>query len=228
MIRVSALGGRAVVDLDAAEKLGRIDKIILDPDGRQVAGFVVSRGSSLFNSGTDTVLPASSVHAIGPDAVTVRVSKGAAAETAPLDTLPRVSDLVGRKVVSEEGRFLGTVDDILVDEADGRIVGYALAGSGPAGKLGSMVAGDRKDEQTPYLRAEADLRAGVDLIVAPENAVSRDWALLGPSVDETAPVTDSPVRRWVDTTSSLRGPTQWVRSGRGAGDPLAIKPGGDL
>ena len=39
MIRATELGGRAVVDMDAAEKLGKIDKVILDPDGRRVAGF---------------------------------------------------------------------------------------------------------------------------------------------------------------------------------------------
>ncbi|MEX2272443.1 MAG: PRC-barrel domain-containing protein [Vicinamibacterales bacterium] len=225
MIRISALGGRAVVDLDAAEKLGSIDKIILDPEGRHVAGFVVSHGSSLFNSGTDTILPASSVHAIGPDAVTVRVSRSAA-ETAPLDDLPRVSDLVGRKVVSEEGRFLGTVDDVLVDETDGRIVGYTLSDGGPAGKLGEMISGERKDNPTPYLRADANLRAGQDLIVAPEDAVSRDWALLGRPVEENAPVTDSSARRWVDTTAD-RGPTQWVRSARDRKDLSAIKPIGE-
>ncbi len=58
MIRATELGGRAVVDMDAAEKLGKIDKVILDPDGRRVAGFVVSRGSSLLSSGTHVTLPA--------------------------------------------------------------------------------------------------------------------------------------------------------------------------
>ena len=228
MIRVSALGGRAVVDLDAAEKLGKIDKIILDPDGRQVAGFVISKGSSLFNSGTDTVLPASSVHAIGPDAVTVHVTPDAPAEAVRLDDLPRVSDLVGRKVVSDEGRFLGTVDDVLVDETDGRIVGYALTDSGPGGRLGDLMSGERKDQQAPYLRAEANLRAGQDLIVAPEDALSRDWALLGHPVDESAAASGTPVRRWTDTVPRERSTGQWVRGDNSRRDPNAIKTGDRL
>jgi sporulation protein YlmC with PRC-barrel domain len=223
MIRISALAGRAVVDLDAAEKLGKIDKIILDPDARLVAGFVVSRGSSLFNPGDDTVLPASAVHAIGPDAVTVHRSAPAAAGT-PLDGLPRVSDLVGRKVVSEEGRFLGRVDDVLVDETDGRILGYALddRDTGLRGMV-SPDRPDRKDRQTPYLRADANLRAGEDLIVAPESAVGHDWALLGRSIDEAgrAAPASGPVR-WTDTAAGA-GATPWVRDP----DPMT-RSGGDL
>ena len=74
MIRATELGGRAVVDVDAAEKLGKIERVVLDPDARHVAGFVVSRGSSLFNAGEHLMLAASCVHAIGPDAVTVHGS----------------------------------------------------------------------------------------------------------------------------------------------------------
>jgi uncharacterized protein YrrD len=37
MIRATELSGRPVIDIDAAEKVGVIDKIILDPDGRKVA-----------------------------------------------------------------------------------------------------------------------------------------------------------------------------------------------
>lgn len=226
MIRVSELDGRAVVDLEAAEKLGKIDKVILDPDGRQVAGFVVSRGSSLFNSGTDTVLPASSVHAIGPDAVTVRVTAGAGAGDLHLDDLPRVSDLVGRKVVSEEGRFLGTVDDVLVDETDGRIIGYALHGDGSSG-MGDLLSGERKDRQMPYLRADANLRAGQDLIVAPETAISEDWALLGQPISEAAPgAPPTPHKPWAITTVGKTASPLWVRDTRNA--ETAVKTRGDL
>ena len=51
---------------------------------------------------------------------------GDAEAGASLEDLPRVSDLTGRKVVSDQGRLLGTVDDVLIDENDGRIVGYLV------------------------------------------------------------------------------------------------------
>jgi uncharacterized protein YrrD len=181
MIRATELGGRAVVDMDTAEKLGTIDKIVLDPEARRVAGYViVSRGGSLLgNPRHKTALPASSVHAIGPDAVTVRHLDSDGTDGASLDHLPRASDVIGRKVLSQEGRLLGIVDDVLISGADGRIVGYQLAGPTAMSRFEGLF-GDRKPPHAPYLRADADLRTGRDLIVAPEDAVG-DW-----STDETA------------------------------------------
>jgi sporulation protein YlmC with PRC-barrel domain len=174
MIRATELDGRAVVDMDAAEKVGKIEKVIIDPDARRVAGFTVSHGSSLISPGTKVTLPASSVHAIGPDAVTVHGSV-VVNDLAHLADLPRVSDVVGRKVVSRDGRLLGTVEDVLINDDDGRIVGYALNEQGGMGKLEGLIAGDKHAHPSSYLRADADLRAGKDLIVAPEDAVARDW-----------------------------------------------------
>lgn len=210
MIRAKELGGRAVVDVDAAEKLGRIDRIVIDPESRRVAGFVISRGSSIFNNDKDIVLSASTVHAVGPDAVTVR--RGGDADTVvALDGLPRVSDITGRKVVSDQGRLLGTVDDVLIDENDGRIVGYSLSGDGIDARLQQLVAGDRNDERrAPFLRADADLRAGKDLIVAPEDAISDDWESLAAPQAASNPAP----RAWTAPAqpTAAPGPNPWIRS----------------
>ncbi len=209
MIRAKELGGRAVIDVDAAEKLGRIDRIVLDPESRRVAGFVVGRGSSIFNNDKDILLSASCVHAVGPDAITVRRT-GASGDDAGLAGLPRVSDITGRKVVSDTGRLLGTVDDVLIDETDGRIIGYALEERGLDDTLRHLFKGDGKE--TPrhaFLRADADLRTGENLIVAPESAVSFDW--------DATPVTPQPVAtagasRWTVAAPVTSGASaQWVR-----------------
>lgn len=217
MIRAKELGGRAVVDVDAAEKLGKIDRVVLDPESRRVAGFVVSKGSSIFNNDADLVIPASCVHAIGPDAVTVRRTAGLDAG-ASLGDLPRVSDIAGRKVVSDQGRLMGTVDDVLIDEHDGRIVGYALSGDGIDNKLRNVisgVSGDRKEPtRTPFLRADANLRAGKDLIVAPEDAVSFDWEAIG--LREGVHHVDTPPRWEPAPPSTGAAATQWLRDDAGA------------
>lgn len=211
MIRAKELGGRAVVDVDAAEKLGKIDRVVLDPEGRRVAGFVIGHGSSIFNNDTAVMLPASCVHAIGPDAVTVHRGPELAADDAStrFEGLPRVSDIAGRKVVSDEGRLMGTVDDILIDETDGRILGYALDDAGVIDKLRSPVDADSRHPRGGFLRADANLRAGKDLIVAPEDAISYDWDTLGTA---QAIAADAP-RRWTSATpvAGLQ-PTQWVRT----------------
>lgn len=194
MIRATELGGRAVVDMDAAEKVGRIEKVIIDPEARRVAGFTVCHGASLISSGTKVTLPASSVHAIGPDAVTVHGSV-VVTDLARLDQLPRVSDVVGRKVVSRDGRLLGTVEDVLIDDEDGRIVGYALHEHGGMGKLEELFVGEKHAHHSSYLRADADIRAGKDLIVAPEDAVARDWEADASELP-SAVTAHSPRARW--------------------------------
>jgi sporulation protein YlmC with PRC-barrel domain len=211
VIRATELSGRAVVDIDAAERLGRVDRIVLDPDARQVAGFVVSRGSSLLGGGEHSTLPASSVHAIGPDAITVR--RQAAEPTDQLSHLPRVSDMVGRKVVSETGRVLGKVHDVLIDERDGRIIGYALAGDGLDDKLKAMLPSmqEHDERRMPYLRADANLKAGKDLIVAPEDAMAYDTA----STDSNAESVGGPgapvAGGWSTSANPPAQPSPWVR-----------------
>jgi sporulation protein YlmC with PRC-barrel domain len=178
MIRATELSGRAVVDIDAAEKIGAIDKIILDPDGRRVAGFVVTRAGSGFpGNKAQTLIPSSAVHAIGPDAVTIRQRAAGGTDTAALEALPRGSDVIGRKVVSEDGRFLGKIGDVLIDRVDGRIFGYLLSEHTPGAKFEELFGKDKKKRrESPCLPADANLRTGRDLIVASEDAVSYDWA----------------------------------------------------
>jgi sporulation protein YlmC with PRC-barrel domain len=115
-----------------------------------------------------------------------------------------VSDITGRKVVSDTGRLMGTVDDILIDETDGRILGYALDDAGGLDKLRPVDADNRR--QRAYLRADANLRAGKDLIVAPEDAISYDWDTLG---TPQALAADAP-RRWTSPAPGIPD-AQWIR-----------------
>ena len=168
MLRASHLSGQPVVDIDAAETLGRIDEVIVDPEARRVAAFVISCGAALTRHRVKTLLPPSAVHAIGPDAVTVRGGAGSAEDPARLQHLPRISDLVGRKVVSRSGRLLGIVCDVLISGPDGAIVGYALTDSNALGRF----FGGRTAARRTYLRADVDLRAGRDLMVASDDALA--------------------------------------------------------
>ena len=93
MIRATQLRGRVVIDMEAAEKLGRIDRIFLDTQARKIAGFRVSRGGAWTVSLNPTLVPASSIHAIGPDAVTVRHRDIGAEDASRLDGMPRVFPL---------------------------------------------------------------------------------------------------------------------------------------
>jgi sporulation protein YlmC with PRC-barrel domain len=171
MIRASDLRGRAVVDLESAVKLGEVEDVLLDPDGRRVAGLALTRGRPLLGGGTgaDALVPASAVQAVGGDVVTVR--GGAEPTGADLTGFPRLGQIVGRKVVTHAGAVLGPIEDVLIEPSDGRIVGYAL-GAGAGGGLGKLLGGPGRGEHG-YVRADADLRVGPELVVVPDDAVVR-------------------------------------------------------
>jgi sporulation protein YlmC with PRC-barrel domain len=115
MIKASDLVGRTVVDMEAATRLGKIKEIIVERDGERVAGFVVAQGETIVGTGgTRRIIPASALHAIGPDAITVRASETKQAAGGNLDQLPRMSDIIGRKMVTRGGKLIGSIDEILI------------------------------------------------------------------------------------------------------------------
>src|SRR4051794_18481295 len=90
VIRATELSGRTVIDLDAAEKIGKVDRIVLDPDARKVAAILVSRGASVSGDAMHMTVPASAIRAVGPDAVTIHPGAVLPPEVmARLDQLPR-------------------------------------------------------------------------------------------------------------------------------------------
>jgi uncharacterized protein YrrD len=169
MIKGSQLVGRAVIDMEAAERLGKIKEIIVQHDGERVAGFVVVHGETIVGTGgTRRMIPASALHSIGPDAITVRGS-GTKERLAPLENLPRMSDIIGRKMVTRSGRLLGLIDDMLINGADGTITGFVV-GEGMRNRLENMF-NPRRSRVRGYVRADADLQVGKELIVVPDDAL---------------------------------------------------------
>jgi len=210
MIRAKDLDGRAVIDLVTAEKIGYIDEIFIDPSGGRLAALKVSTGSSLLGGGRQTLVPSSAIESIGPEAVMVRPSGEGVPTDGPLDALPRLSHIVGRKVVSETGKLLGTIGDVLIEDADGRVFGYELKDASWSGGLGDLLNGG-DDHQHDYVRGDAELRLSDELLVVPDSAVVRERV----HADDTAPTSSASAidrlsdrdpavtRQTVDTTAPI-------------------------
>ncbi|HEY4257028.1 MAG TPA: PRC-barrel domain-containing protein [Candidatus Udaeobacter sp.] len=212
MIKGSQLVARAVIDMEAAERLGRIKEIIVQRDGERVAGFVVVHGETIVGTGgTRRVIPASALHSIGPDAITVRGS-AMKERLADLESLPRMSDVVGHKMVTQSGRLLGSIDDVLINGADGTIIGFAV-GEGVRNKLENFF-NPQRSRIHGYVRADADLQVGNELIVVPDDALIEGE----PSAQEsdhkaaTHPATETESRGWAEHASAESGrPSIWKR-----------------
>jgi len=175
MIRAKDLDGRAVVDLESAEKIGYVDEIFLDPAGERIAWFSVSEHSSLVGGGRRTFVPPSAVESIGPEAIMVRPGTGRDAPAGSPESFPRLSRVTGRKVVTQSGKVAGAIADVLIDGAGGRIVGYQLKDASWTSSLGEMFKGG--DDHPDYVRADADLRLSDELLVVPDDAVVHGRAI---------------------------------------------------
>jgi len=169
MIKGSELIGRTVVDMEAATRVGKIKDLILQGNGERVAGLIVSHGETIVGSGgTRRIIPASALHAIGPDAITAHSVKEEIA-AGEFDELPRMCDVVGHKMVTRSGRLIGLIDDLFINGADGKIIGFSV-GESVRSKLENVFHPDRPKIRG-YVRADADLQVGNDLIVVPDDAL---------------------------------------------------------
>src|SRR5262245_7623784 len=90
-------------------------------------------------------------------------------ELAELDNLPRMSDIIGHKMVTQSGRLLGVIDDMLINRADGTIIGFVV-GEGVRNKL-ENIFNPQRSRVHGYVRADANLHVGKELIVVPDDAL---------------------------------------------------------
>jgi sporulation protein YlmC with PRC-barrel domain len=109
------------------------------------------------------------VESIGPEAIMVRPGTGRDAPVGSPETFPRLSHITGRKVVTQSGKVVGAIGDVLIDGPECTIVGYQLKDASWTGSLGEMFKGD--DDHPDYVRADADLRLSDELLVVPDDAV---------------------------------------------------------
>jgi sporulation protein YlmC with PRC-barrel domain len=173
MIRGTTLHRRPVIDLDAGERLGDLAEVLLDPPLQCVAALVVTPCQSPFSSRQEVVLPASVVQAVKPDAITVR--RAGAPDRAPLPRadLSCLSQLTGRTVVSWSGAVLGVLDDVLIDDENGRILGYPLRAAHFLRAVERWLAGESAAQRWDYVRADAGLQVDYILVRVPDDAVVR-------------------------------------------------------
>jgi hypothetical protein len=72
-------------------------------------------------------------------------------------------------MITQSGRLLGVIDDMLVNRADGSIVGFVV-GAGVRNKL-ENIFNPQRSRFHGYVRADADLHVGKELIVVPDDAL---------------------------------------------------------
>jgi sporulation protein YlmC with PRC-barrel domain len=129
-MNTSHVNGLSVVSIGTGERLGSVSEILLDPTADRIAAFAIDDGASggLLSSQPPSTrwVNAQDVHAIGPDAMTVQddsVLRDSAGDT---DMTP-LSVLVGEKVVTEGGTYVGQVAAAEIDETSMNVTGLEVS-----------------------------------------------------------------------------------------------------
>jgi len=161
MKRASRVIGKPVFSLSEGERLGTVDELVLNPLTNAVVGLVVLTPGFLRKR---EVVALADVHSLGADAVMLG-SKSSLhrAEEVPEPLRSQAEQrvaLLGKRLVTEGGRVLGEIVDILFDSS-GRIVGYQLS-SGLWRDLGTG---------RPFVPAlPGPMHLGRDALIVPDRA----------------------------------------------------------
>jgi hypothetical protein len=107
-------------------------------------------------------------------------------------------------VVSYSGKLLGTIEDVLIDETDGRILGYALGSRKPLQGLERWLAGQTKPP-LDYVRADVELRIGATMMLVPDEAVVRDSDRTDGNAAAAAAAPSAATPGWSDFVLGLDG-----------------------
>ncbi|MHB8619849.1 MAG: PRC-barrel domain-containing protein [Chloroflexota bacterium] len=225
MIYARELRGRPVIDVGKAAKVGEVDDLVLNPDGRNLVALVITKGRSLLGSGHQLLVDSDSIEAIGPDAITVREITEYAHDAGTASLL-RLSEICGLNVVTENGRHLGAVQDVLL-EAEGRgIIGYVFGRPNPLGSFGELMGGKRDEPRADpeYVRADAHVRIGDRLLLVPDGAIVRESPHERESVGRDRPASSQEDRRREDVQSNQ--PSTIILPGHdtSASDSAAVSP----
>lgn len=148
-------GGLLVITRDTGKKLGKVEDLVLDPQGSRVLGILVDE-AGWFKEAKVVAWP--SFRVIGLDAVIIddEASVKKASEVPEMsEVLEAGNVLIGARVSTTDGRELGKIEEFYFDPATGVVKGFELSG----GKGRS------------FLPTPASFRAGEDVALVDPSAV---------------------------------------------------------
>lgn len=160
-----AFRGMAVVTVDGAERLGRVDDVLFETEPLRVAALALET-----DRGQEAV-PLSAIHRVGDDAIMVE-SRQKALSAEPRLAIDRMKDLqtlAKLKVVDDGGTFMGQVERVDVDPSTGAVNSMEVTRSNTFGLGGETTTVDIGQVQSVgddlltvrQRRRDLDLEGGV-------------------------------------------------------------------
>jgi len=130
LLRATEISGLPVVSIADGEAVADVKDVVYDPDRGSLIGFTLNKRGFL-KGPMKAVLPMSSVAAIGRDAVMVADTDACEEKGSPAAAEVKagaMGNVVGNDVLTDAGRRLGKVTDVVVAADSGDVLGYELEG----------------------------------------------------------------------------------------------------
>ncbi|MEJ7654211.1 MAG: PRC-barrel domain-containing protein [Chloroflexia bacterium] len=163
------LTGLPVMTFAEGEQIGKVKDILFDPEQNRVVALLVDEGG-WFSSAK--VVPWQNVKTVGVDSVIVP-DKSAVVKVDDDPYIKRIMEndniLAGTKVMTEDGRDLGTIGDMLMDDSTGEVVGYEVSG----GVFSSTLKGKK------FMPAPETISVGKDVAFVPSDVGDQMQAQTG-------------------------------------------------
>ena len=162
MARYEFVKGLPVITMTEGKQVGKVDDLVVDPERKVVSWLRLHSGGML--GGERLWVPAEAVHGVGEDAITINAeadvrSPADAPEAVALVKAKR--ELIGNKVITENGERLGEVRDYEFDPDTFALTSLSVPpGMNVVSEI-LMIAGDQV------------LTIGEDVIVVAAGAVTR-------------------------------------------------------
>jgi uncharacterized protein YrrD len=128
LMRAVTLGGLPVVTTTTGEDIAEIRDVIYVPDKGRVVGFTLNKRGRL-SGRLKNVLAMEDVHAVGRDAVMVVDASALEGPDGTDDAKDaKGRNVIGNAVLTDAGKQLGVVRDLIVEMSHGEVIGYELDG----------------------------------------------------------------------------------------------------
>ncbi|TCP54550.1 uncharacterized protein YrrD [Tumebacillus sp. BK434] len=157
MRKARELVGLPVVELARGEHVGEVRDVLFSAEGT-LHSLLLTKATVLTAS---KILPKAKLHALGQDAITIRQDNEIEEfrdETGLIRSLVQGDvQFVGKEVLTQDGTYLGTVEDVYLDENLNTIVGYEVS----EGFLVDLKEGRK------VLHAHPEIMVGQDTLLVP-------------------------------------------------------------
>ena len=123
MRRMAELIGLPVISRSNGEILGEVDDLIYLPTSSQIRGLVIKSTEQYYTESDN-------IYKIGSDVIILNHSSLLYEyQKAPgIGITERTGTIMGEPVITNDGKEIGAINDLVIDENDYRLVGYEVSG----------------------------------------------------------------------------------------------------